>query len=456
MNKGDEESDSIASSLCVVSDLLDTARTALAQGNWHAALASFRAASQHCPQDATLRRHIGSMLRDAGRLDDAELEFRESLRLEPDNPAGLVGLAEIARFSGDTEAAIIHYQSAAAVNPNDLAIHSSLRSLLIEQSRFDWKADVTKSLGILLRQDSTAPQRLAACNLLAQYGLTRGLEPHLQALAQQFPQAADLLQVARQLGRSGLARSLPGVNEVAGLEHNDLILSFGVTERPVPGSDTLVMVFGGANHRLGLAFDIIQRIIRPAGISTLYLRDLERTWYLGGIVGLGRSFDETAEGLRRTVDRLGASRVLAIGNCVGCAGALRYGLAIGIESILAISPRLRIPDSSPIDPGMRDKLSRLRDSVPLCAADIGDLYESADRRPRLNFVYGKGCREDAEDALRMAGVAGVTTASIDGYSGHACLNILLGRGLLSPLLHDFIRDGNISPELRASIALAAG
>jgi hypothetical protein len=391
----------------------------------------------------------------AGRLDEAEIEFRLLLRVEPDNAGGLVGLAEAARLGGDTELAIMHYQAAAAARPDDLGIHAALRHLLIEQARFDWKADIAKALGILQRANSVPEDRLAACNLLAQYGVTQGLEGELEALAHQFQQAADLLRAARQLERSGMARRLPNLERVGDLEQDELILSFGVTERPVPGSDTLVLVFGGANHRLGLSFDIIQRILRPTGVSTLYLRDLERTWYLGGVIGLGSSFGEAVAGLRTTAARFGTRRTVAIGNCVGSAGALRYGLALGVDAILGVAPRLRIPDFTMASPRMRDRLSRLRDSEPLLARDVRELYEAACQQPRLNLIYGEDCMEDAADVLHMAGIAGVTALGIAGYSRHACLSILLGRGLLTPLLHGFVRDGTISSELRAEIQRAA-
>jgi len=392
----------------------------------------------------------------AGRLNEAETAFRQIVRSERENADGLVGLAETARLGGDTELAIMHYQAASAARPNDLGIYASLRHLLIEQARFDWRADIEKALAILRRASSTPEERLAACNLLVQYGVTLGLEGELTALSSRFQQAADLLRAVQQLRRSGMARQVPDLEQVDDLEQEELILSFGVTERAVAGSDTLVLVFGGANHRLGLSFDIIQRILRPTGVSTLYLRDLERTWYLGGIVGLGRTFGETAAKLGEKVARLGVSRILAIGNCVGCAGAMRYGLALEVDSILGLAPRLRIPDFVMEGPRMRDKLSRTQAAEPLLAGDIRELYETAGRRPGLNLIYGEDCAEDAEDVKHMAGIAGVRTVGIAGYARHACLSILLGRGLLTPLLHGFVSNGAISRDLVVDIERAMG
>jgi hypothetical protein len=305
-----------------------------------------------------------------------------------------------------------------------------------------WKDEIAKALAILGRHEALPQQRLAACVVLAQYGITEGLEIEFEALSAQFPRAAVWRRTVHQLERTGLGRALPRVGTAGDLEEDELLLSFGATEKAVPGSDTLALVFSGVNRRLGLSFDIIQRILRPTGVSTLYLRDLERTWYLSGIVGLGTTFGDAVRGLQSTIARLGVTRVLAIGNCLGCAGALRYGLAIGVEGILGFSPRLRIPD-------------RLRKSDPL-TADISEAYATASRRPRLNLIYGEDCSEDAVDVLHMAGVDGVTPVPIAHYDGHASLALLFGRGLLTRLLRRFVRSGTIGDELLAEIERAAG
>lgn len=312
-----------------------------------------------------------------------------------------------------------------------------------------WIDEIGRAIVVLRRDDATAAERLAACVLLAQYGITEGLEPEFAALSAQFPplsaqstRAAVWGRTVRQLERTGLGRPLPNLGKSGKLEEDELLQGLAVTEKAVSGSDTVVLVFGGVGHRLGLSFDIIQRILRPTGVSTIYLRDLQHTWYAGGIVGLGGTFRETAAGLERSIARLGASRVLAIGNCLGCAGAVRYGLAIGVEAIVGLAPRLEIPD-------------QFRTSDPLLVSGVLETYAAQERRPKLNLIYGENCREDAADVLLLAGVEGVTSVPIAHYDGHACLALLFARGLLTRLLRRFVRTGTLGEELLADIGRAA-
>ena len=304
-----------------------------------------------------------------------------------------------------------------------------------------WKDEIAAALAVLQRGNANPEHRLAACVLLAQYGVTEGLDSELEALSATFPRAAVWRRTVRQLERTGLGRPLPRI-EADGNVADELLENLGVMEKAVPGSDTLVLVFGGVNHRLGLSFDIVQRILRPTGASTLYLRDLERTWYAGGIVGMGATFCDSVRAIQNTIRRLRAARVLAIGNCLGCAGAVQYGLAIGFDAILGLSPRLRIPD-------------RLSCFDPL-RGDVRDAYAAAEPRPRLTLVYGEDCPEDADEVAHMAGVDGVVAAPIAHYDGHACLALLFARGLLTRLLRGFVRSGVIGGELLADIARAAG
>jgi len=396
-----------------------------------------------------------SRARSAGHAQDAESLYYEILRLMPQNVSALVGLAEMCWLNGDAKSAAIHYEAAAAVDPNNLAIHEALRNVLIAQRNFDWKADIGKALQILRHERASPDDRIGACRLLIQYGVTQGLEKELALLCTHSSVAAQLLRAVKQLERTGLARSLPAIGQDGALEDDQLLLSYGITEIPVPHAETLVVVFGGANHRLDFSFDVIQRILRSTGVSTLYLRDLERQWYVNGIVGLGTSFGEAVGGLRDTVRRFGAKRILMIGNCVGCSGALRYGLAIGADAVLGIAPRIRLPRSEPQRPNLQEGLSRPQHGLPKCSEDVREQYQSAAQTPRVSFIFGERATKDAADAMYMADLKGVTLIGIADYAGHACLNLILGHGLLTRLLRDFVGDGSIAPKLQDEIRRCA-
>ncbi len=86
-------------------------------GDYEGAAESFRAAIAFSPQ-GRFHRGTGRALRQAGRLDEAEVELREALRLVPADPHAHVEMGLLMEAGGDVEAAAEHLMSALAVWEN--------------------------------------------------------------------------------------------------------------------------------------------------------------------------------------------------------------------------------------------------------------------------------------------------------------------------------------------------
>ena len=225
----------------------------------------------------------------------------------------------------------------------------------------------------------------------------------------------------------------------------------GFLERPVAESDTLLIVFGGRAHRFGITFSLLHRILRTTGVSIIYVRDLPNNLYLGGIVGLGENFAEAAEGFRAIALRYGVRRILTVGHCFGCSGALRFGLSLGAQGVLGLSPT--IPrDTERLKPAYRERLAKLEKRLPPSQRDVRKLYNDAAARPDVTLIYGDRCTNDVADTQFMSEVPGVVPVPIHGLSDKGAVRDLLGRRLLEPALREFVATGTISPELRAKIS----
>ncbi len=83
---------------------------------------------------------------------------------------------------------------------------------------------------------------------------------------------------------------------------------------------------------------------------------------------------------------------------------------------------------------------------------VHTLYLEPASRPRVTLIFGEECTADAASAHSMAEVPGVTLAGIPGSADADSVKDLLVRGLLEPLLHDFVANGVVSPELQARIS----
>jgi Tfp pilus assembly protein PilF len=93
-------------------------------------LAHARAAVAAEPKNGELRYLYGSSLATARHLDEAEVQYRESLRLRPDFAGAYQGLGVIQKWRGDLAAAIPLFRKAAALDPKFSQAHCDLAGAL--------------------------------------------------------------------------------------------------------------------------------------------------------------------------------------------------------------------------------------------------------------------------------------------------------------------------------------
>lgn len=97
----------------------DLGRVDELDGDYESAVRNYREAMTLDP-GRNVHREAGRALRKAGRLDEAEAELREALRLRPAEPRAHLEMALVLEVRGDTAGALEHLQSAlAAWEPAD-------------------------------------------------------------------------------------------------------------------------------------------------------------------------------------------------------------------------------------------------------------------------------------------------------------------------------------------------
>jgi hypothetical protein len=282
---------------------------------------------------------------------------------------------------------------------------------------------------------------------LVEYGITGPVEPTLSALAVHSARARKVLLAVRALERSDMAFRLERTGAVDVDDEHLLADLSGVAEWPCEGADTMVIVFSGRGYRVLLGLSVLCRALKMTGASIVYFRDLERTRYFGGVVGISADYISTSAALRSIARRRFAKRILTIGHCTGSAAALRYGLDLGAEAVLAISPRIRVPAKEALTPEACAKFAELGETIPEFFTDISALYADSANPPRATLLFGENCETDASDAMLMAKAHNVVLAGIPNYAEHDCIKHLLQRGLLAPMLNNFVASGSIGSEV---------
>jgi tetratricopeptide (TPR) repeat protein len=412
------------------------------------ALKEFRAAAESDPKNLRFRVDLARTFCDLTRWDDAKQTFRSVLEDSPRNLQALLGLATVAKAQGNLDTARAMFEEASSAAPLDPRPKRELRRLQTPGA-YDWQTEIEEAVAAARAVDLPVEAQLEAAKILVEYGLTEAARPVLSRLEARFPAARQLLLVVRQIDRMGLAR-LHSTSASSDLPETQLESFQGFHEMPVPGSDTVLIVFGGTNNRLWMTFSLLHKILRKTGVSVIYCRDLQRLWYAGGIIGMGDNFQSTVEGFRTLVTRYGATRILTLGNCIGCLGALRYGLSLGAQGVLGLSPKLRMLHD--LEPHERTQLREVYESRPAEDKDVHREYLEVSSRPNVTLIFGEDCAGDAYNAKAMADVGGVTLAAIPHSSDTDSVKDLLVRGLFEPLLQDFVASGVVSQKVLTQIS----
>ncbi len=433
----------------------EISRAEWSRGRRSDAVDHFQAAMAGDPDNPKSNLTLGNQLVGLWRLEEAEAAFRRVIAAEPTNTAALMGLSRCAKNRGEEGAALAFLRAASACQPGNREIQFQIKLLEGDHADHDWKSDLLDAAEVLRAVDSPRDQLFWAARLLLVYGVTDIVKEVLTPMEATSQPARRILQMARQLDRLGLSQQAGALSQLFDPETEQMNALTGVVERLNPGAETLVLVFTGRVQRAFLSLDVLHRILRKTGASLVYMRDLERTSFLGGVVGLAADFNGAVDAFRALMARAGARRLVTIGNCFGCAGALRYGLALGAEAVLGVAPRMGALAIQRLSPAIAAKLAALRDSAPSLAQDVPSLYLAAASPPRVTLISAVGVEPEASFLREMsAKVPGVFSVEMPGASA-ACFGDILARGYLSTLLSSFVADGAVAPDILAALGRPA-
>jgi tetratricopeptide (TPR) repeat protein len=421
-------------------------RLAARRRDWTKALEEYRAATSLDPANIAARLGLGQTYCELGWWEEAEHLYGGILENAPDHVDARLGLAQTAEARGDKAAALKALEDASKAAPLDLRPKKEIRRLRRAEDGFDWRTELEEALTVIRASNVPVQSQIYAAEVLFKFGITEPARPMLEKLAPHYPAAYQLLLAIRQLERMGLARTITEPEE--GLVENQLGGFRAFVEIPVPASDTLLIVFAGANNRVSITLSLLHRILRKTGVSIIYCRDVEEVYYSRGVVGLGCDVLSTIESFRTLAGRYGARRILTLGHCLGVQPALRFGLRLGAQGVLGIGPRI---ETDGLKPHHQRRLDAIRQNPRY--QEIRTRYLETESRPMVDFLYGEHYTVDPSGLESLAGVPGVNITRIPN-SGDPAKDLLV-RGLLEPVLTDFVATGRVSLETRALIASSA-
>ena len=158
---------------------------------------------------------------------------------------------------------------------------------------------------------------------------------------------------------------------------------------------TLVIAFGGLAGRLGgpreegqgqgLPPHEFVRACHGAGVThSIFVRDLRQAWYLTGTPEQPRGgFDAVVAALRLEIEAVAPARVVTLGASMGGYAAIRAGLALGVDKIVAFSPQVLVDSTARAEAALPtmpfdDHLCRLKRALWLEGVPMTSLTECVD------------------------------------------------------------------------------
>ncbi len=168
------------------------------RGKLEEANAEFRTALRLRPDSDRYHNRLGYTLREQGKLDEAITEYREALRLWQDSWWHHQGLGDTLERQGKLEEAIAEYRESLRLNPGSPDTHNKLGAILYN-GRHDYDGAITEfRTAIRLKPDYTFAHSNLGNALMAQGKLEEAIAEYREALrlTPDYPEAHFTLGLA--------------------------------------------------------------------------------------------------------------------------------------------------------------------------------------------------------------------------------------------------------------------
>lgn len=198
---------------------------------------------------------------------------------------------------------------------------------------------------------------------------------------------------------------------------------------PREGAHAALITFGGNAGYLMLH----QSMRDLPDMHLIAIRDPRRCFSMCGVDGLGDTYEACLDSLRKLLRALGVTSVYCAGVSAGGYPALRYGLSLKAQGVLAMSAPTTLdlksdPGTTLADYPFLTALYRTRREM---GQDLVPLYQTTLPRPRALLLYAPSNSRDAWLSRRMGGIPGVELEELDEKAGHRVVQWLDSTGGLA-------------------------
>lgn len=195
---------------------------------------------------------------------------------------------------------------------------------------------------------------------------------------------------------------------------------------PPGDGDTIAVIFTGLRDRMQYPLTVLDHYLAALGVTAVYLRDFDRLLYWNGVRSWGGP-----EAMPKRIRSLAAGRrLVVIGGSAGGFGAIRWGIDLGADRIIAFAPPTNLEEEfrQSIGDGRAKVLAnRLRRHIPPEERNLAHRIAAAGGRIPIHLVFGSANAIDSGHARNLAGIPGVHLHS-ESAATHLVLHTLVEAG----------------------------
>lgn len=248
----------------------------------------------------------------------------------------------------------------------------------------------------------------------------------------QFHQRQKML-----LLQEGMNRIAEAMGEAPGLDYPEDLkpVSFLPGER----TDVLFMSFGGVRLGSGMPPFEFTASLSSRGAPGYFIKDFRQSWYHEGLLGISDDIAGTHRYLQTLVERHGCDHLVTLGSSAGGYAAILFGALLGADRVAAFAPQADVTADvvkhfAGYDSPPPSQFLDRRKSVP----SLTQFLRQQGKLPEIQVYYGEGCRMDAEDADKLAGLDQVRLMPVADTASHSIAAELKRRGELDGILEALI------------------
>jgi tetratricopeptide (TPR) repeat protein len=346
--------------------------------------------------------------------DAADRAAQDALDTNPKLADAILVQAWVATEQGDGERAIGCYRRLIELKPDAVRWRIKLIQLL------NWLGRVDEALQELEVANTRWPHDPAVRTVMRTFGPAAGMQPERQAT--EHGATSSPLEASEVTKLQALADRAPA----AARRLRPLLVADPARDVLIVGSDpteAAVLVFAGSNDAVSMPLSVFDLYLAALPVTAIYLKDFKRLRFLAGISSCGDNYQATVTALRGLLKELNVRRVCTLGNCDGGFAAIRYGIELDADRILAFNAPTHAPRESSLQFEQARNFKRAR-LAQLGIESLSDLrLFLANRSYRSQIALFFECEDprDRPHALYLEGLPGVSLHPQPGSSNHHLL-----------------------------------